>query len=99
MLPIPKNRPRELVIDVRALVDASKRAQRVRILVNGQPSESAVLTQSNGNQIHIPLNAQLLSGDYLEVVFELPDAHSPKSAGIGDDDRMLAIGIERARFQ
>jgi hypothetical protein len=99
VLPIPKDRPRELVVDVRALVNTSKRAQRVKIYINGQPSESAVLTQSNSNQIHIPLNNQLLSGDSLEVVFELPDAHSPKSVGIGDDDRQLAIGIERAWFQ
>ena len=99
VLPIPKDIPRELVIDVRALIDASKPVQRINIFINGRPFDNISLSKAQHNLIRIPLNKELLNSDFLEIVFELPDAHSPKSAGIGDDERQLAIGIERAWFQ
>ena len=87
------------MIDVRALIHASKPVLRINIFINGRPFDNISLSKAQHNLIRIPLNKELLNSDFLEIVFELPDAHSPKSAGIGDDERQLAIGIERAWFQ
>jgi hypothetical protein len=69
------------------------------VFVNGRPVETLSLSKKQGNQIHISLSKADLKADRLELVFEFLDAHSPKSAGLGDDERLLAIGIESAKFQ
>jgi len=100
VLPIPKGRvPDELVLVVRALVSPSRPIQRVNIFINGLPIQTVELSKAQGNEIRIPLSPALLQNHYLEIVFELPGAHSPKSVGIGEDERMLAVGIEQVRFQ
>jgi hypothetical protein len=99
VLPLPKESPRELLIQARALIDASKSSQRVKVFVNGRPIQTLSLSKEQGNQIYIPLSKEDLKADRLELVFEFLDARSPKSAGLGDDERLLAIGIESAKFQ
>lgn len=98
-LPKPPGNAKLLTLEVRALVSAKHPEQLVNVIINGQQRRSATLTQEDGNQLIIPLEASNSNHERLMITLQLPNAIAPSTLGIGQDDRQLAIGLKSARYQ
>lgn len=98
-LPLPQAKAKTLTLNARAFITPKHPKQRVTIAINGQamPTSDAVLYQEfNSIQVTIPPSA--LGQKTITLTLGFPDKITPKSLGLGDDVRQLAIGIESARF-
>lgn len=90
--------PSQLILEMRALVNPSSPSQHIGIGVNGQAPLVFTLKQDDYNRITIPLTPQVIKDGYVQLTFDLPTAKRPKDIGIGDDERLLSIGLMGARF-
>ena len=90
--------PNELILEMRALVNSQQPEQKILIFINGRPPISYLLNQDVSNRIVIPLDSKVLAGSKVHVSFELPTARRPKDIGLGDDGRLLSIGLISAIF-
>jgi hypothetical protein len=97
-LPLPVKPAKNLKLNVRAFVNEKKEAQKIFILVNGVPEKSIELTHFDNNEIDIPISTALSKLPFITIDFQFPDATSPKKLGIGEDDRILGIGLKSAQF-
>jgi hypothetical protein len=71
--------------------------QRVQVLVDARNVADLKVEGGRWSDYDIDLGAPLGPGEH-EIVFRLPDAHSPKSAGLGDDARALGIALASLSF-
>lgn len=99
LLPIPAGKPRALKLQVRAFVHAKHPKQDVEILINGVFQQKVSLTEFENNQIDIPLPASVLGLDYFKLELKMLNPASPRALGIGEDDRLLGVGVISAVFQ
>jgi hypothetical protein len=97
--PLPAQTPKKLIIDAQAFIGGSQTSQEVEILVNGVPQVKVNLNKRFGNEIEVPLPAYALNSEKLKLDFLFPTAVSPKSLGIGIDDRPLGIGLQALRYE
>ena len=98
-IPIPRNtHPAYLKLFVRAYVNGLNPIQEVAVSVNGKKSKRFIFNQFEINEIKIPLDNAVLLDGFVNLIFQFPNAKSPKSLGVGDDDRNLAIGLRSAIF-
>jgi len=85
------------VLSLRArpfLVPRRLTAQRVGVAVNGKPVARWVLAQPEPQTLRLELDGTALGEqNRLELTFE--NAASPRALGAGDDDRRLALAVER----
>jgi hypothetical protein len=98
-LPLPASVPKKLVIDTQAFIGGAQSSQDVEIWINGAPQTKVTLNKRFGNEIEVPLPAAVLNSERLKVDFVFPTAVSPKTLGIGIDERPLAIGLEAVRYE
>ena len=98
-LPLPAQTPKKLIIDAQAFIGGSQTSQDVEILVNEVPQVKATLDKRFGNEIEVPLPASVLNSEKLKLDFLFLTAVSPKSLGIGIDERPLGIGLEALRYE
>ena len=98
-LPLPAQAPTKLIIDAQAFIGGSQNSQDVEILINGVPQVKVTLNKRFGNEIEVPLSASALNSEKLKLDFLFPTAVSPKSLGIGIDERPLGIGLEALRYE
>ena len=98
-LPLPLNKAHELKLNLRAFVNGAIPKQQILIKYNHQPLGEFTLDKFENNivQIQIP-NAAYTKG-YIPLTFEIPNAASPASIGMDNDERKLGIGIISAKFQ
>jgi len=90
--------PSQLILEVRALVNNQQATQEIGISVNKQKPMAFTLNKDDRNQITIPLSPQVIKEGYVKLVFDLPTARRPQDIGIGNDDRLLSIGLTSAQF-
>jgi hypothetical protein len=98
-LPLPAQTPKKLIINAQVFIGGSQTSQDIEILVNGVPQVKATLKKRFGNEIEVPLPASVLNSERLKVDFLFPTAVSPKTLGIGIDERPLGIGLEALRYE
>ena len=98
-LPLPTQTPKKLIIDAQAFIGGSQTLQDVEILINGVPQAKATLSKRFGNEIEVLLPASVLNSEKLKLDFLFQSAVSPKSLGIGIDERPLGIGLEALRYE
>ena len=99
-LPLPKDKEANiLILSARALVNQTHPNQKVKIWVNGIYTTTVTLNKDSHNRIEIPLNKEAKKQGYLIIGMMFLDSTSPKSIGLGDDIRTLAIGITEGIFQ
>lgn len=88
-----------LTLNARAFINPKHPTQRVIVAINGQTESAQTYTLSQeSNQIRIPMPASAQGQKTITITLGFPDKIAPKSLGLGDDVRQLAIGIESARF-
>lgn len=97
-LPIPENGAKFIAFNVNAFVNPAHLKQEVIVFINGQQKGKALLNKFEGNEIYIPLTSVENAHLPITIDFELPDAASPKSLNLGNDDRKLGIGLKSATF-
>lgn len=95
---IPQGQSKQLTLYARALIAPNHASQRVQMTINGQTMLTIELAAAEHNPIVIPITTQMRKQGYLSISFEFLDAISPRMLGMGGDDRLLAIGLESARF-
>jgi len=67
--------------------------QEVNVIINDKPTDQWVFSEGGQQEKTILIPKDLLSQGRLNIVFETPDAKSPKELGISEDTRELAIAI------
>ena len=72
--------------------------QRVYLTLNGQRIETLMLKQEDASEYNLILPKSVLRDRNL-LIFGLPDANSPKSLGVGDDQRQLGIAMYWIQLQ
>ncbi len=92
-----------LRINASPFVSEKHRTQQVKIILNGcETSARVILMDSRRKKITLHLTSEeknkLLIEKILKVKFILPDAISPSSLGISNDERLLGIGIRKVTF-
>lgn len=97
-LPIPENGAKSIKLSINAYVNAAHPKQELIIFVNGQQKGKVFLNKFEGNEIYVPLTSVNNVHMPITIDFELPDAVSPKSLNLGNDDRKLGIGLKSATY-
>ena len=87
----------ELVMQVRPFVNAAHPELRASYRVNGSNSQSVIWHWKSGsidNLLHIPITGSDLAKGYLDIVWHIDNPISPKKLGMGEDERVLGLGLE-----
>jgi len=99
IIPLPKNAHiKTLTLNLRAFVNPRQPTQKVDIRINGSISYSFSLSSFEDNKIVLPIPPLSLKQGYVALKFEYPNAASPKQFDLGDDDRVLAVGLKSVLF-
>ncbi|MFJ2363863.1 DUF6311 domain-containing protein [Pseudomonas sp. NPDC087697] len=92
-----------IVIEALAFVLPMHLSQDAVFTINGVQALSTHLTQLQGNRIEIPLTATIheaIARDTLmRVHVQLPDAISPQQLGLGEDRRVMGLGMKSLTVQ
>jgi hypothetical protein len=98
-LSLPPSNAKTLTLTARAFVNTKHPTQEIGITVNGQQRPNITLTKDSNNQIIIPITPADQAAGYLSINFVFKSPARPKDLGMGDDNRLLSIGLEKAVFQ
>jgi hypothetical protein len=96
---IPQSGATSLTLSTRAFVTAKHPTQEIGMIINGEQRPNITLTKDSNNQITIPITKADQQAGYLNIEFQFKNPARPKALGLGDDDRLLSIGLEKAVFQ
>ena len=98
-LPIPEDGAKSITFNANAFVSPAHPKQEVLVSINGRLQGKVILNQFEGNTFTVPLPQIENKVAPISIDFEFPNATSPKSLKLGDDDRKLGIGLKTATFQ
>jgi hypothetical protein len=96
---IPKTHPKSLTLTLRAFVTSKHPTQEFDLWVNGVKLQEVSLTKESNNQLTIPISPAMIETGSLNIEFKFKNPARPKDYGVGDDSRLLAIGLESAVFR
>ena len=97
-LPLPTVSPKTLTLRLRAFVNGAIPRQIVEISSNGKVLGKYSLSKFEGNLIELDIPNSARKYGYISIDIKVPNAASPSSIGMDQDDRMLGIGIISAVF-
>jgi hypothetical protein len=95
---IPMGHPTSLTLTLRAFVTPKHPTQEFDLWVNGVKLQEVILTKESNNQLTIPISPAMIETGSLNIEFKFKNPARPKDYGVGDDSRLLAIGLESAVF-
>jgi hypothetical protein len=94
---------RTLVIEALAFVQPMHVRQEMIFTINGVQALSTRLTRLQDNLIEIPLTAPIREAiardTQMRIQVRLPDAISPRQLGLGDDQRVMGLGLKALTVQ
>ena len=89
----------ELELTFRAFTHKQKLpSQHIRIRVNGILVEEWTEQTREIQQRRVLIPADAVDGNELKIVFEFPDAASPRSLGLGADAKKLGIALRAVQL-
>jgi hypothetical protein len=94
-----KSTPKEIVLNLRALLAINRSSQGLDILSDGVLRYRDNIQQPDNITIVIALTAQELQQGFIKLEFVPKTRIAPKDIGMGDDVRKLSIGLNTARFR
>ena len=98
VIPLPNPKPKKLIINCRALITQNRPSQSVQIFINTILIGNFLLENGDNNILTLDIPKNDLK-DYVSIEFKFPaNLASPKSLGMGDDERLLGIGIKSITF-
>lgn len=98
-LPLPDQRAQFLNLKVRALVNGNHPSQNIDILINGKTRTKVQLEQFDKNEVQIPLKLSDWTSQPLHIELQFQNPTSPKSLGMGSDDRLMSIGLVSGAYK
>ncbi|SDA89637.1 hypothetical protein SAMN03159443_04287 [Pseudomonas sp. NFACC15-1] len=85
-------------LEASAFLAPGRTQQKVIVLINGQQASTHTLDQSEGNILEIPvtptMQQRVADQGFLKMQLQFADAISPQQLGLGDDARVLAVGLK-----
>ena len=90
--------PKKLVLDFNALISPKHPKQQVKIRANGEGWQTVNMIKATGNLVTIALT-QKIPLNYVELEFVFPDRIMPSQIGMGEDQRLLSVGLVSAVYQ
>jgi len=101
-LPLPAEQEltkfNNLILTVRAFITQKYPTQEFEIWVNGHKEQDVTLNRSTNNKIIIPISKAIQNSGYVNLEFKFKNPIRPKDEGMGDDIRLLGIGLISAVF-
>jgi hypothetical protein len=92
-----------IAIEALAFVQPNHESQTMVFTINGVQALSTRLTRLQGNHIEIPLTPAIHDAiardSMMRIHVQLPDAISPKQLGLGDDQRVMGLGLKSLTVQ
>lgn len=95
------NEVRDMTLQMRlgpALTPGKVLQQRMYVLLNGQQVDALVFNESKEYEFSVFLPGNILR-EKNSLVFKLPDAASPSSLKLSDDQRLLGVSVEWMQFE
>jgi len=89
---------KKITIQARALVNDKHPEQFIEIWLNGVFQKKITLKDFGNNQFDIEIPKEQQGAQTLTIQFKFPGITTPKSIGMGDDDRKLALGLKSVQF-
>ena len=99
ILPVPQGNPKTINLQMRAFVLGAPGYQFIQATVNGVLQEPLRLKNFENNSITINLPPNMATQKFLVIDFDIPNLRSPFNLGVGDDRRLLGIGMKSALFE
>jgi hypothetical protein len=72
--------------------------QRIILSVNGVIVDEWIERRSRFTSREVRIPAEVVNGSEVNIVFDFPDAASPKSLGLGADKKQLGIALMSVRL-
>ena len=92
-IPLPNDKPSSISLEIKGLLNGNHPLQTFTITTNDGRKLNFSLSDQSISKIQIPIPIKALKDRFLLLNFSLPNAISPKSIGMGSDERSLAIGL------
>lgn len=99
VLPLPKETPKILRLQVNPLVSKIHPKQEFTVNINGIAAGRFRLKSPGVQDILITIPPKSLTPGFIEIDFVFDDATSPNLIGLGTDNRKLAIGLVSAQYR
>lgn len=95
-LPLPPASIRTINLELNPFISDKTKSQTVILFVNNSKVASVPLKQRKIISISVPKKAG--EEGFLEIRLQIPTAASPKSLGLGGDDRSLGVGLIKLSY-
>ena len=95
-----RNFPHELVLQVRPFINTTHPQLRASYQVNGSKNQTMKWNMATAsglapsNVVRIAISSADLEKGYLDIALHIDNPISPKTLGIGQDERVLGLGLE-----
>lgn len=96
--PLPAQRDVEMTIDAFPALFANRPSQRIVVSLEREPLQEIVADSNVIARVVIPA-AKWNGRRTTTIMFDFPDAASPKDLGISADERLLGFGFRSVRFR
>jgi len=98
-LPLPDQKANELQLTLQAFLTPKITSQILNIYINGK--DSGVLKIDGGQNVFIGSlkDIDLSKVEFLSIEFRPMTPIKPKDQGLGDDERLLSIGLISAKYR
>jgi hypothetical protein len=98
-IPLPNEELSKLIIRVRGFITKKNPLQTAELWINGNKLDSLNITSNQGQDFIVNLPRNINSNKDILIEFKNLNPTSPKEAGLSQDNRKIAIGIESIQFQ
>ena len=96
---LPDHQAKFLILKVRALVNVKQPHQNIDIFIDNRYRTKVKLSKFEDNEIQIPLEPTDWRSPQLKLQLKFQNPASPKSLGMGNDDRIMSVGLISGRYQ
>lgn len=98
-IPLNKTNAHSINLTLQAFAGSNEKTQAVEFTYDGSSYQKIELSKSSTNQITVEINSKMKSDGYALLEFKILKPISPKSLGIGDDERQLGIGLKKLEIK
>jgi hypothetical protein len=88
----------KVILKVRAFITPKHPIQQFEIWINGKHKQNEEIKQGADNLLTLYLSKVELSNPNLKIEFKFINPIRPKDVGIGNDERLLGLGVEGVVF-
>ena len=98
VLPTPTPISKRIEINLRAFIAGNESALPLIIKFNDGAAIPLVLTNFENNRLVLDLPKSLFEKPFITIEFAIESPKKPKDYGLGDDDRLIGIGLKSVQF-